>query len=151
MTRALQKKIHVGCRQLGLDSDARRDLQTAVTGKSSMRDMDARELKLVIDRLKANGFEDTKPTSKGHKAAPRADLRLIHVLWRKLGDADALERPDREGLNAFIRSQFGEKWASVPADVDMLRDWKQIDAVINALVSWGKRAEIDFDWSRIGK
>ena len=151
MTRALQKKIHVACRELGLDNDARRDLQLAATGKASMRDMDDGDLKKVITRLKEAGFEDSRPRQTKHKAAPRADLRLIHVLWKKLGDAGHLDRPGRAGLNAFIRSQFGETWQSVPADVDMLRDWKQIDAVINALVSWGKRAGIDFDWQRIGK
>ena len=151
MTRALQKTIHVACRELGLDNDARRDLQLAATGKASMRDMDEGDLKLVINRLKEAGFEDNRQRPTKHKAAPRADLRLVHVLWKKLGDGGHLDRPGRAGLNAFIRSQFGETWQSVPADVDMLRDWKQIDAVVNALVSWGKRAGIDFDWQRIGK
>lgn len=151
MTRSLQRKIHVACRELGLDNDARRDLQLVATGKASMRDMDETDLQRVIDRLKASGFEEKKPGPRKHKAAPRADLRLIHVLWRKLGEAGVLDRPGRAGLNAFVRSQFGETWSSVPADVDMLRDWKQIDAVINALVSWGKRAKIEFDWARIGK
>lgn len=151
MTRALQRKVHVACRKLGLDSEDRRALQLEVTGKASMTDMTERDLTLVIDRLKTSGFVETKTGNRRHKAAPRADLRLVHVLWRKLGEAGALERADRAGLNAFIRSQFGAKWQSVPADVDMLRDWKQIDAVINALVSWGKRAKIDFDWERIGK
>ena len=39
MTRALQQLIHVGCRELGIDSDTRRDLQLLVTGKASMADM----------------------------------------------------------------------------------------------------------------
>jgi hypothetical protein len=28
----------------------------------------------------------------------------------------------------------------------MLREWKLIDDVIQALKSWGRRADIDFDW-----
>lgn len=151
MTRALQKKIHVACRQLGLDADARRDLQLAATGKASMKDMTEADLTLVVDRLKASGFVDQKPTKSKHKPAPRADLRLCHVLWKKLGEAGALERPGRAGLNAFVRSRFEDTWSSVPADIDMLRDHAQIDAVVNALVQWGKRAKIDFDWKRIGK
>ena len=71
----------------------------------------------------------------------------MHVLWRKLGDAGALERPNRAGLNTFIRSQFETKWGSVPADVDMLRDPQKIEAVIAALKAWGKRVGIDFDWN----
>ena len=147
MTRALQQKIHVGCRALHLDSDARRALQLAVTGKHSMKDMNATDLLKVIKRLKSDGF---KPSSKGpkkHKAASRPDLRLIHVLWAKLGETGVLRDPSRAGLNTFIRARFGSTWGSVPADVDMLRQWPQIDAVIQALKGWGERADIDFDWS----
>lgn len=144
MSRALQKRIHAGCRQLGLDNDARRDLQLVATGKASMRDMDEADLRKMVKALEARGL---KPSSKAKRtAAPRADLRLIHVLWAKLGEAGALKRPGREGLNAFIRSRFENVWGSVPADVDMLRDWQKIDAVINALKDWGQRAAIDFDW-----
>jgi len=144
MTRSLQKLIHVGCRELGLDADARHDLQLAVCGKASMSDMTEAELKRVLDRLKNSGF---KVSSKVRRpAAPRADLRLIHVLWKKLGDAGALERPGRAGLNAFIRARFGDTWQSVPADVDMLRDHGQIEAVVAALKAWGKRTGVDFDW-----
>jgi len=145
MNRSLQRLIFAACRQLGLDDDARRDLQVSVTGKASLRDMDDRELKLVVNRLKQDGFED-KPRNPRHKPAPRADLRMIHVLWRKLGQAGALRDPSRAGLNTFIRARFEKTWGSVPVDVDMLRDWQQIDAVIQALKSWGQRAEIDFDW-----
>ncbi|MVO18265.1 gp16 family protein [Parasedimentitalea huanghaiensis] len=147
MTRTLQQKIHVGCRQLGMDADARRALQLAVTGKHSMKDMDHAELLMLIKRLNSDGF---KPSSKGpkkHKTASRPDLRLVHVLWAKLGEAGALRDPSRAGLNKFIRARFGNTWSSVPADVDMLRQWPQIDAVIQALRSWGARADIDFDWA----
>jgi len=148
MTRALQQKIHVGCRELGLDSDARRALQLAETGKTSMRDMSNGDLLKVIKRLKKDGFNtSSKPTTKKHKAASRADLRLIHVLWGKLGESGELRDPSRAGLNKFIRARFGKVWGSVPVDVDMLRHWPHIDAVIQALKSWGERADIDFDWS----
>jgi phage gp16-like protein len=148
MTDTLRKMIFVGCRELSIDTEARQALQLSVVGKASMSDMDEAELTLVLNRLKSDGF---KPSSKGrskHKTAARADLRLIHVLWRKLGDAGVLDKPNRAGLNAYIRSQFGNAWSSVPADVDMLRDHKQIEAVLQSLKAWGKRADIDFDWTR---
>lgn len=143
MTRALQKLVHVACRELHIDAEARRDLQLAVTGKASMADMSEADLTKLIDRLKADGF---KVSLKPRSAAPRPDLRLIHVLWSKLGQKGVLDRPDRAGLNAFIRSRFEATWSSVPADVDMLRDHKQIDAVVQALKDWGRRVGIDFDW-----
>lgn len=145
MTRALQKLIHLGCRELGLDAQARRDLQLVATGKASMRDMTEADLRRVVDRLKADGFRIT--VSKPRRAAaPRADLRMIHVLWRKLGEAGALRDPTRRGLNAFIQKRFGKVWGSVPADIDMLREWKMIDDVMQALKDWGQREGIDFDW-----
>ena len=146
MTRHLQKLIHVGCRELGIDADTRQAMQQALTGKASMRDMDEVELKLVVDALKSKGFVVRETRVRKHQRAGRRDVRLIHVLWKKLGDAGALRDPSRAGLNAFISKRFGTVWGFVPADVDMLSDWQKIDQVIQALKSWGERAEIDFDW-----
>ena len=61
------------------------------------------------------------------------------MLWGKLGAASHLERPDRAGLNAFLRSRFEGKWQSVPLDIDVLRDHAQINDVIRALKDWCKR------------
>jgi len=147
MTASLKRLIHVGCRELGLDQDSRHALQVAETGKASMSDMTEDELNKIIIRLKADGFKPyARKTNKRRATAPRADLRLCHVLWAKLGEVGALERPGRAGLNAFIRAQFGDTWHAVPADIDMLRDHKKIDAVIQALKAWGKREDIDFNW-----
>ncbi|MCT4554654.1 MAG: regulatory protein GemA [Pelagimonas sp.] len=150
MNDALRRQIFAACRELGLDSDARRDLQKSVTGKSSLTEMSAPELQLVVNRLKEAGT-GKQTRRKGYKPAPRPDLRLVHVLWSKLGQAGQLNDPTRAGLNAFIRKRFSETWGAVPADVDQLRDAEQIDAVLQALMSWGRRANIDFDWQRIGK
>ena len=147
MTRALQRLIHVGCRELGIDGDARHDLQLVTTGKQSLTDMTEGELTMVIDALKAKGFRTAGKKRTGFKPASRADLRMIHVLWAKLGEQGALRDPTRKGLNAFIRARFGKVWGSVPADVDMLREWREIDDVIQALKAWGDRKAIDFDWS----
>ncbi len=138
--RTLQKLIHVGCRELGLDQDTRHELQLVATGKVSQRDMSEADLRAVIDALKARGF---RPEGRRHPKAPRADLRLIHVLWRKLGDAGVLERPGRDGLNAFIRARFGASWGNVPIDVDALRDANRINAVIRALRDWCARAGVE--------
>ena len=146
MTRSLQKLIHVGCRELGIDADTRRDLQLAATGKASLSEMTEAELRKVIDALKSKGFRP-RPAAGGrhHEQAPRADLRLVHALWGALGRAGKLEQPGRSGLNAFIRRRFGETWASVPADVDMLRDHRQIAAVVEALKSWCVREGVPLD------
>lgn len=151
MNNALRKMIHVGCRELGIDQDSRRALQLEVCGKASMSDMDEDEMNALLARLKRDGFNPASKAPSKRPAAPRADLRLCHVLWRKLGQAGALDRPGRAGLNAFLRSQFGDAWGSVPVDIDMLRDPDQINDVVRALKAWGKRAGIDFDFRRTGK
>ena len=147
--RYLQKLIFVGCRALKLDAEARRALQLRVTGKPSLAAMTKAEMQSVVAELKKSGFRPKTSGKSGrrkagyHKPAPRADLRLIHVLWSKLGQAGLLDRPDRAGLNAFIRARFGAAWGAVPADIDMLRDHKQIEAVIRALKSWCEREGIE--------
>ena len=146
MSRALQRKIHVGCRELGLDSDARKALQLVVTGKASMTDMTEADLNAVLKRLKQDGFKASS-SGKKHAMASRPDLRLVHVLWRKLGEAGELRDTSRAGLNKFIRARFENAWSNVPADVDMMRDHVEIDQVIQALKAWGQRVDIDFDWS----
>lgn len=148
--RSLQRMIFAACRELGLDDEARHDLQLAATGNASLSDMTEAELKLVVDRLKQNGF---KPDFKGGQkrgAAPRGDLRFAHVLWRLLGEAGALRDPSRAGLNAFVRQSFGRNWGSVPADFDMLRDAGQIDQVIQALKAWAAREGIVLKTGRRG-
>ncbi|MCB1395931.1 MAG: regulatory protein GemA [Rhodobacteraceae bacterium] len=143
MTAALIRKVHVGCRQLGLDTETRHDLQRQVTGKDSLSAMTEGELKAVLKALENRGF---KPSPKGrHAPAPRADLRYVHKLWALLGQAGALREPGRAGLNAFIRTRFGRAWGSVPADVDMLREWGQIADVIDALKAMCRRHGVDLD------
>ncbi len=144
--RALQRKIHVACRELGLDGDARHAVQIAACGKASMKDMDDNDLTLVINHLKDRGWKPKKPTAKQYrKAAPRADLRFVHVLWRLLGEAGVLDQPTRAGLNAFVRKRFEATWESVPIDIDALRDHEQINDVVEALKAWCGRVGVKLD------
>lgn len=135
MTARLRKMIHVGCKQLRLDDETRRDLQLVTTGKTSMTDMTEADLQKVVEALKERGFRPAWSANKGRSwpLAPREDLRKAHKLWSLLGKAGVLTRPGRDGLNAFIRSRFEGKWQSVPMDIDTLRDPRQISDVINAL------------------
>lgn len=140
-SRNLQRMIHVGCKQLGLDDDTRRDLQLVVTGKASMAAMSEAEMLKVVDALKQRGFKAgfNGASKTRHPTAKRADVRLIHALWGALGRAGKLKKPGREGLNAFLRIRFEKKWGAVPIDVDALTDWSQITDVIKALKDWCRR------------
>lgn len=143
--RSLQQQIHVACRELGLDADARHEMQAAACGKASMRAMSEADLRKVLAHLKARGWQGgyERRGKRGYKPAPRGDLRLVHVLWRKLGAAGVLREPGRKGLNAFVRARFGRVWQSVPIDVDTLRDHRQIGQLITALKDWCAREDVD--------
>lgn len=153
--RTLQRMIHTACRQLGLDEDARRGLQVVATGKASMTDMTDAELRKVVAALQARGFKpggngyfrkgSKAPSKASRPPADRADLRYVHVLWGLLGKAGHLDRPGRDGLNAFVRSRFEAHWSSVPIDIDTLRDARQINDVIQALQAMCRRHGVKVD------
>jgi hypothetical protein len=135
--RALQRKVHMGCRALGLDHDTRRALQEQVTGKASMRDMSEADLKAVLTALENQGY--TPPKNPNWKPrADRPDLRYVHALWGKLARAGHVT-PGRRALNTFIRARFESAWGHVPVDVDALREADQIAAVLEALKAMCRR------------
>ncbi len=129
------------CRAVGLDEEARHDMQMAVTGKASMRDMGGADLRRLLDRLNSAQGQGGKGAGHRHPTAPRADLRLIHALWSELGRKGALNKTGRAGLNAFIRARFGAHWSFIPVDVDALTDTGCITDVIRALKAMLARAE----------
>ena len=137
---SLIRTIHVACRDLGLDDEARRDLQLRVAGKASLKDMTGAEQQKVVDALKKQGF---KVASKGRrKPAEHAGVRFAHVLWRLLHDQGAVKVPGAKGLNAFIRERFSEHWGAVPIDIDTLADFERVRDVTEALKAMCKRAGI---------
>lgn len=54
--KTLIKKIHIAKKQLGYDDATYRDVLERVTGKTSCKEMDLKELKKVIMELKRLGF-----------------------------------------------------------------------------------------------
>lgn len=140
MTKAtLRKQIHVGCKQLGLDTATRHDLQLLITGKSSMSDMTEAEMVKLLKELKKRGF---KTGFQRRKPAPRADIRYVHVLWGLLHKAGHARIGGPKGLNAFIRARFEDKWGHVPIDIDAMTETSEISDVIEALKAWCNRESI---------
>jgi phage gp16-like protein len=144
MTRALATLVHVGCRELGLDGETRRDLQLLVTGKASMTDMDDADLQKLVRALKERGFQPHAGQTRAKRpAAKRADTRFAHVLWGKLHKAGAVTQGGAKGLNAFIRARFGDAWGAAPIDIDQMRDARQIATILEALKSMARRAGVE--------
>lgn len=142
MTAALIRKIHVGARALGLDTDTRRELQVVATGKASLSDMTAPEVARVVEALKARGFKPSGGKVVKRPAAARGDVRFCHVLWGKLAAAGAVDKRGAAGLNAFVRARFENAWGAAPIDIDKMQDAAQIATVIEALKGMCKRAGI---------
>lgn len=139
----LRRLIFAACRDLGIDTDARHDLQMRVTGKASLADMTPGDHRKLLDALKAQGFR-LRPAGK-RPAAARPDIRYLHVLWRLLVEGGAVKERGAAGLNAFIRRRFAAHWGSVPIDVDALTDAQQINDVTRALRDMCRRAQIEVD------
>lgn len=145
MSNALRRTIFAGCRELGLDDDARRDLQLRETSKESLSDMTAKELQLVVNALKREGFRLTSARGARRPAAKRADVRYCHVLWRKLHAAGHAKVRGATGLNAFVRNRFSNAWGATPIDIDAMQDVGKINAVIRALKAWCDREGVELD------
>jgi len=135
------KGIYARSKGAGLDEDARRDVFEQQTGKRSLSLMTPAEVGKVDAHLKT-----LAPAKRGRKpASENASVRFIHVLWRLLGDAGALNDPTRAGLNKFLQKRFGEKWGAAVIDVDALTDHRQIATVIEALKDWCAREGVELD------
>jgi len=137
------KAIYAGIRAIGIeDEDDRRALYTRVTGKARLREMSHRDKEAVLAELRRLGFGPADGAAR-RPAASRGDLRFVHVMWRLLADQGAIRQSGRAGLNAFIRARFEAKWGHVPIDVDQMREWSEINDVVEALRAMCRRAGID--------
>lgn len=115
--------VHVACKRLGLDEDARRDLQVGATGKRSLCDMTLAEIGKVLDRLNKD-----RAGSTGH----RTHAGKVRALWWTLYWLGAINDPSDRAIDAFVARQ---------ARVSALRflDHRSASAVIEALKSWAER------------
>lgn len=127
---ALMRAIMAACNRHGLDDDARRDIQIEIIGKASMKDMSVAELVRLRDHL-----------NRGWKGPrnQRPHVGKIRALWWSLYWIGAIERPDDEALNTFIKRQTHIQ------HINFL-DHRQAPGVIEALKSWLEREGVMW-WS----
>lgn len=124
--RRRQRAVLAACRRLGLDRDARVEVQTEITGKPSMANMSAADLDKLLDHLN-RGW---KPGN-----ADRPHVPKIRALWWSLYWLGEIEEPADRALDAFVKRQTG---------VDRLAflDVRKSHSVIEAMKSWLERAGV---------
>lgn len=126
--------IHVANKQLGLDEDTARDLYQRVTGKRSLREMNDRELQLIVTEHRRQGF---KPAEKGLQGPFAKKLQALWIAAWNLGIVR--DRHDAAMLS-FVRRQTGIEHTRFLLDAD------DAARAIDALKAWMTR-EAGVDWS----
>ena len=139
----LRRAIFAACRQRGIDTDLRHEIQLGATGRASLTGMDADDLRRVLDAVNGRRTEP-RPGRRRTKSGPgplpdgphTAKLRALWISAWWLGVV--ADRSD-SALASWIRRQTGldaARWAT-PA---------QTAACIEALKTWMER-EAGVDWS----
>lgn len=136
-----QVKIQIARKQLALQDDDYRALLRRIAGVSSSSRLKPRQMDAVLAEMERLGFRP-QPGAKGRPAEGRKDLRFIHVLWKKLAEAEAV-KPGRQALNAFIAGPtFRAKWGETATEVAFLPLERASD-VIEALKDMCRRHNVE--------
>lgn len=125
--------IHTGCKHLGLDEDARRDLYARVTGKRSLREMSADEQESVVAELRRQGF---KVVSMARQQAFKGRyVPMMQALWLDGYHLGLVRNPTDAALIAFVKRQTRidhMRWVNDAADarrvIEALKGWMARDA-----------------------
>lgn len=91
-------KIHIAKKELGLDDDTYRGVLWARYHKESAADLSDFQAADLLDLFRQKGW---RPASFGQRG-------LIHVLWRQLEAAGAVQHPDEGALLAFVEHATGK-------------------------------------------
>ncbi len=145
----LLAKIHIGKKQLGMFDDEYRELLRGLTGKESAKELEAGELKRVVEAMYGMGFRVSNGQKaggrgqKGKKLSPqtrekpkaeKTQVDKIRALWIEGYQVGVVRNRYESGLNGFVKRMFKVErveWLSVE------QAQKCIEA-IKAMVERGK-------------
>lgn len=134
------KLIHVARRSLGLDDETYRAfLGTVLPGKSSCRDMNAQQLRAVLDAMKKRGFRPV--SSKPNVSSGIAGK--IRAVWFTMYNQGFVTSNDMAAIDAYVkritRQQNGGEGV---AKLNWLRDEKA-RTVLESLKRWHMRCMLE--------
>lgn len=124
--------IHIAKSQLNIDDDTYRHLLQTLTQKNSTKIMTIRELKKVVDNLKAKGFKVKSSKKAGRITATEPVHQKIRSLWIELANAGTVKNRSEKAINAYVKRITGIE----------VMDWlntKQAMIVIESLKQWQAR------------
>lgn len=143
MSVAAFKLIAVGCRELGIDDDARKEMLRSRYGVESRKDLSADQLNDLIEHLKASGFRPTRAgQAQGGRKRPMSKhgyIRKLWALWGNLKRAGVLDATDTDAaLVAFVNRH---RKAGHMDHIDQLEWMTEAEAspIIEALKAWCRR------------
>ncbi len=147
MSAALKRAVHAACREHGLDTDARRDLQRRVTGKASLTQMTPDEIRALLDHLNGGTGRRGQARDALPRGATTGKLRALWISGWHLGVVR--DRTDR-ALASFIRRQTGldaARWAHDPADAAKAIQGLEAWLAREARVDWSPYATASGPWA----
>ncbi|TIX59156.1 MAG: regulatory protein GemA [Mesorhizobium sp.] len=127
--------IHVANKQLGLDEDTARDLYHRVTGKRSLRQMNDRELQLIVTEQRRQGFKPAEKRLQGPFA------KKLQALWIAAWNLGIVRERHDAALLSFVKRQTGIEHTR------FLLDGDDAAKAVDALKAWMTR-EAGVDWSQ---
>ena len=169
-------RVHARAKQLGLDDDARRDIQRRAVGKESCAEMTAAELRRVLsemNRAARSGARDRAPSARSSGASARRlrekkdarpsarelDAKLL-ALWISGWHLGVVRDRTDDGLAAWLRRRFKievPSWPDFPAKaraVEGMKAWLAREAGVDwspyvELGAGGKAREVDRPQARV--
>ena len=132
MSTAALAKIHIAKKDLHLDEDDYRAILVRVAGKTSSRDLNGREIDMVLAEFRRLGWTGSK---KVFRRSDKAHVRKVYALWTEAGRVGAIRESGKSALRAFIGRQLN-------GDAEIARDPEFLTPTEANKVSEGLKAMI---------
>ncbi|EMW9315002.1 regulatory protein GemA [Salmonella enterica] len=139
---ALIKTIHIGKKELGLDTDTYRQMLLSATGVNSAGAMNMAQLTKTLAAMKAKGFV-VKPASKARTTRQLADYpqaKKLRALWLEMYAQSFVRDSSEEALRRWVKRETG---------VDGLQ-WLETDKASEAIEKLKKWQERELEKLRGG-
>lgn len=144
---SMRRKLQVARKQMALTDEQYRDILERVTGRTSSKALDARQLDAVLADLRRLGWK-AKP---GRKRAPssKPQVRMIYAVWADL--APFVARHDEDALRAFVRRQTKSPATPDGVDAPEFLDPAQANRVLEGLKAWLAREQAKLKLAEQGR